>query len=431
MPARTTVAAPGPQRAAPDDVYRRLQALPGVDAVERIPGATGYRSYLLTFRQPVDHHRPRGATFEQRVTVMHRDVDRPVSLGTSGYQVVPQGTPSEITTTIGGNQVAVEHRYFKLSRPEHLHWQRDLTIWQAAADVHTVVQSLQQLYGRPWISSGVSKGGMAATYHRRFFPDDVRATVAYSAPNDVVDERDAYAGFLRRVGSDACREALTAVQRRLLGEERDTFLALAEADPALADSTWTTIEGLPRGYEAAVVSATFGFWTMQGAAGCDDVPGPGESPGAVYRWLSRTSSLEYFDDDVLDYRLPYYHQALQQLGSPTPDEAPLSDLLLYPGAAATASRVPSYLKPVPYDASAMRDVDRWVRTRATRILFVYGSDDPWRAEPFSCGDRARSRGCGRAVVPGGVHGSLIGDLPAAKRRAVVRQLRVWAGQPTR
>ena len=43
---------------------------------------------------------------------------------------------------------------------------------------------------------------MTATYHRRFFPDDVDGTVAYVAPNDVNNKDDrAYDQFFKTVGT--------------------------------------------------------------------------------------------------------------------------------------------------------------------------------------------------------------------------------------
>ena len=76
---------------------------------------------------------------------------------------------------------------------------RKLNIWQAATDHHRIVEALKPLYAGKWISTGASKGGMTSIYHRRFYPGDVDGTVAYVAPNDVVNGEDsAYDRFFRR-----------------------------------------------------------------------------------------------------------------------------------------------------------------------------------------------------------------------------------------
>src|SRR5207248_666989 len=91
------------------------------------------------------------------------------------------------------------------------------TILQAATDHHRLVQALKPIYAGRWISTGASKGGMVSVYHRRFYPSDVAGTVAYVAPNDVVDPVDGYSRFLDTVGSDpGCRAALKTAQQEAL-----------------------------------------------------------------------------------------------------------------------------------------------------------------------------------------------------------------------
>ena len=67
------------------------------------------------------------------------------------------------------------------SAPASMDWSK-LDIWQAATDHHRLVTALKPLYPARWISTGASKGGMASVYHRRFYPADVTATIAYVAP---------------------------------------------------------------------------------------------------------------------------------------------------------------------------------------------------------------------------------------------------------
>ena len=83
-----------------------------------------------------------------------------------------------------------------------------------------------------------------------------------------------------------------------------------------------------------------------------------------------------------------------------------------------------------FDGDAMRDIDRWVRTKSTRMLYVYGGNDPWGAEPFDCGRvRPAQRQCSVHVVDGGTHGARIAQLPEAERLALTRIIQRWAGLP--
>lgn len=73
----------------------------------------------------------------------------------------------------------------------------------------------------------------------------------------------------------------------------------------------------------------------------------------------------------------------------------------------------------------MRDIDRWVKHDAERIIYVYGGNDPWGAKPFKLG-----RGSDDSyvyTVPGGNHGSNIGQLPAAQSAEATAKVLEWAG----
>jgi hypothetical protein len=127
---------------------------------------------------------------------------------------------------------------------------------------------------------------------------------------------------------------------------------------------------------------------------------------------------------------PYYFQAATQLGAPAPYEDEIADLLHHPGHDVAASFLPDWLDPPAFDPDAMADVDRWVRTSASRMLFVYGELDPWSAEPFSCGPGGAERQCYQRWDPAGNHGATISQLPPASRRAALARVRQWAGLST-
>jgi hypothetical protein len=76
---------------APDTLLDRLRAVPGLTVEER-PGPAGYRYFVMSYAQLVDHARPERGTFQQRVTLLHRGLDRPTVLQTSGYGVTLTGS---------------------------------------------------------------------------------------------------------------------------------------------------------------------------------------------------------------------------------------------------------------------------------------------------------------------------------------------------
>ena len=431
-PERTAVATTSASASQEEPLEERIRDLPGVASVEEATAPEGYRFFLITFVQPVDHRQRNGATFEQRLTLLHKDVGRPMVMYTSGYNVSQSASRSEPTQIIDGNQLSMEYRFFEPSRPDAPDWPRQLTIRQAAIDQHRVIRSFQRLYTENWLTTGGSKGGMTATYHRRFFPDDVDGTVPYVAPNDVDNDRDAYASFLARVGTDPqCRQDLLGVQRRILGPDRPWFRDRTRVAAEAAGETWEIPGSLDRAMEVAAMDLYFTFWQYSPQSACADVPKEGASNEEIWDWTQGVVALTGYMDSSLEFYAPYYYQAAYQLGWYQTLVRPLRDVVRYGNDPVAAPKlIPHELRPVRFDRNAMHDIDRWVRTKSTRMLYVYGGNDPWGAEPFDCG-RARpvQRQCSVHVVEGGTHGARIAQLPEAERLALIRIIQRWAGLP--
>lgn len=179
------------------DILDRLLAIPGMSLVQEKP-YTGYRYFVLNYTQPIDHRHPSKGTFQQRITVLHKDTARPTVFYTGGYFVSTTPSRREPTQIVDGNQISMEYRFFTPSRPDPADWSK-LDIWQAASDQHRIFKALKPIYDKKWISTGGSKGGMTATYYERFYPRDMDGVVAYVAPNDVVNNEDsAYDRFFMR-----------------------------------------------------------------------------------------------------------------------------------------------------------------------------------------------------------------------------------------
>ncbi len=410
-----------------DDLLDRLHAIPGLTVVEElpVPNLPDARFFSMTYTQPIDHLRPWAGTFEQRVTLLHRDTSKPVVLFTTGYDLPILPFLAEPTRIVEGNQIAVEERFFVPSRPVPTDWSK-LNIFQAASDHHRVVKAFRRLYGAPWVSTGHSKGGMTSIYHRRFFPADVVATVAYVAPQDTFDDEDSrYQTFLDHVGNDpACRAALLAVQRQAL-LRRDEMLAMLSAYAAENGFTFTHLD-LEQSLESAVLDLYWTFWQYGKQADCPNVP-PADAPTAdIFKFMDDTVYFGFYTDQGLEPYIPYYYQAATELGSPAAPERDLLDLLHYPGFFGARAFVPAEI-PVRFHPLAMLDIDLWVRLFGRRLLFVYGSNDPWSAEPFELGPGTRDSYV--YTVAGGNHGSVIGRLPLSERYEAANRLRAWVNLP--
>ncbi|WP_442860964.1 S28 family serine protease [Amycolatopsis sp. CA-230715] len=421
-------AAAGAAGVVKEDIKDALARIPGLKVVSEGPAPTGYRFFKLTFTQQADYTNPKAGTFEQRLTLLHRDVDAPTVMFTSGYNVSESPNRSEPTQIVNGNQVSMEYRYFKPSRPAKENWAKQLTIWQAAVDEHRIVQAFKSIYHANWLATGGSKGGMTATYFRRFFPNDVNGTIPYVAPNDVIDSIDSYDKFLSKVGNDpGCRDALKAVQRDTL-VRRDELGALAAQESKEKGYTYKIVGSIDKSLELSTIDSYFAFWQYQKQADCATVPKPGAPAKDLYDWYTKVGTLTGYSDQALEGFIPYYYQAAVQLGAPEAYDSYLRDLLRYPGEDVPKTFVPKEIKLPRFDYLAMPDIDFWVRTQAKQMLYIYGGNDPWSAERFSPAKFPWSDNHAY-TVPGGNHGSKIAQLPADQAAAATATVRKWAGLP--
>ncbi|MFE1448728.1 S28 family serine protease [Streptomyces olivaceoviridis] len=410
--------------AEPTDIKDRLLSIPGMSLLQEKP-YPGYRYFVLNYTQPVDHRHPDRGTFQQRITVLHKDTSRPTVFYTSGYNVSTTPSRREPTQIVDGNQVSLEYRFFTPSRPAPADWST-LDIWQAASDQHRVYEALKPLYSANWLATGGSKGGMTATYYERFYPRDMDGVVAYVAPNDVVNTEDsAYDRFFERVGTKECRDRLNAVQREALvrrGPLEKKYAAYAAGN----GYTFTTIGGLDKAYEAVVLDYVWGFWQYSLLKDCDTVPADAATATDEEIWNSvdTISGFSAYTDQGLETYTPYYYQAGTQLGAPTIHFPHIERKLIRYGYQPPRNFVPRSI-PMRFQPDAMRDVDTWVRHHARHMLFVYGQNDPWGSERFRLGAGARDAYV--FTAPGANHGANVAGLVPDQKSLATARILDWAG----
>ncbi|WP_406330195.1 aminopeptidase [Streptomyces sp. NBC_00203] len=406
------------------DIKDRLLAIPGMSLVQEKP-YTGYRFFVLNYTQPIDHRHPSKGTFQQRITVLHKDTSRPTVFYTSGYNVSTNPGRREPTQIVDGNQVAMEYRFFTPSRPDPADWSK-LDIWQAASDQHRIFEALRPIYTKNWLSTGGSKGGMTATYYERFYPRDMDGVVAYVAPNDVVNDEDsAYDRFFTTVGTKECRDKLNAVQREAL-VRREPLEKKYEAYAADNGFTFTTVGSLDKAYEAVVLDYVWGFWQYSLLSDCAAIPADAATASDQDIWdsIDTISGFSAYTDQGLEPYTPYYYQAATQLGAPTIHFPYIEKQYVRYGYQPPRNFVPSSI-PTRWQLGVMRDVDSWVRHHAHHMLYVYGQNDPWGAERFRLGAGARDSYV--FTAPGLNHGANVAGLVADEKALATARILEWAG----
>jgi hypothetical protein len=404
----------------PAEIADRLAELEGVTVEAETTSVEGYQFFVLRFEQPVDHTNPDGPKFTQRVSLMHRDDTLPMVALTSGYWDYYGDRLYELSALIGANQISIEHRYFGESRPDPADWSK-LTIEQMANDEHVILTKLRSIYEGAFLTTGGSKGGMTAVYHRRFFPDDVEGTVPYVAPISFGAPDPRYLPFLDTLGPASCRQRVRDIAIEMLSNRRAMLTAKATAQAAQQHRVYSRVT-IDAAVEGAIYSLEWAFWQYSGFAYCPDVPDVTASNDEVWDFLDAVAPVTDNADDQIALFEAYYHQAYAQLGFPD-SGAMYLDAFAQFGDADYDGSLPAGV-PTYDDGAAMRDVETFVKERGERLLFVYGQWDPWTGGAFELGD---ARDSALFVQPQGTHGARIARLAPADRDAAFAKIEAWTG----
>ena len=400
-------------------LYRFLLSIPGAE-VEKLPCKPPFsEKFAIKVPQYIDHSDTVKGMFMQLVIIMHRHPDAPTVFTTEGYYgnyALRDQYRNELDDYLGANEVVVEHRYFGTSTPEPLDWEY-LTVENAANDHHRVIEMLKLYFTGKWVSTGISKGGQTAMYHRAYFPDDVDATVGYVCPlNFSIEERRCYE-FLDQVGSEVCRKRIHDFQEMLLCNKEKYFQAFRDE----ADRQGLTFTmGDTAGYELTVLEYSFAFWQW-GNSSCDAIPDEQARPQKAIEHLNRVAGLDWMSEEGIARMQPFFYQALTEIGFYGYDHSE------FPGCVnALSSQTLNFTCPdgvdCVYDPLPMEKVDNFVRHHGENMIFIYGEWDPWSAPAVQI---TRETNNFNVVKPEGNHGTRIRNLPDEQREKVLDALAEW------
>jgi len=381
--------------------------------------------YAVILEQPIDYTSLESPAFTQRFIIAHKGFDKPVVFITEGYSafygLMPRLIP-ELCAMLDANMVLVEHRYFAESVPKPLDWQY-LTVENAANDHHRIVEMIKPFYTGRWISSGISKGGQTALYHRYFFPEDVDATVGYVCPlNFSTEDRRVY-DFLENVGDSVCRQRVFDFQKMMLERETEllgTFQKLAEEKGQHYSG------GIRWGYELTVMEYSFAFWQW-GNYSCDQIPDASASPELLIRHLNAVAGLDWISEEGIAGMQPFFYQAMTEIGMYGYDLKAFGNLIRALDSGTFEFTCPDSVDCI-YDPVPMRKVDDFVRHEADKMMFLYGEYDPWSATAVQW---SGNPGVRVIYKPKGHHTTRIGNMPPSVQEKVCDQLRDWLEIPVK
>lgn len=397
------------------DLLTQLKALPNV-SVEKIVGDTTFTEYYeMWFTQPIDHENPELGTFKQRVLLGHRDLSKPMVVEIQGYNIWTEKA-GELSKLMDANQLTIEHRYFNHSRPDSLDW-KYLNIKQAAADQHTVIQSLKKIYTNKWISTGISKGGQTTIYHRYFYPNDVDVSVPYVAPMNLEREDKRIYKHLATVGSEEARSKVRNFQIACFKNRKQLL-------PLLKDyakkKKYNFKMGVEKALDLNILEYSFAFWQW-GNTTIDKIPKSNASASDLFAHLAKASPFNFFDSKKIKQQQPFFYQALTELGMYSYEVAPFKKYINYDKDLTFDFTLPEGADGT-FNPKSMLAVNQWLQTKAEKMLFIYGEYDTWSATQVDLKDNTK---CQKFIHPTGSHGTRIKSFTPEMQTKIVQTLETW------
>jgi len=401
------------------NLYELLKVLPGVTDVQKMETNANFKeAYIIMFTQPVDHHNPAGPKFQQRIFLSHDGYDKPTVMVTEGYNADYAANPrysEELARLFDANQIVVEHRYFGKSVPNPKDW-KYMTVEEAAADHHAVVELFKKLYTGKWITTGISKGGQTSIYHHYFYPNDMDATVAYVAPINFAQEDPREDTFLQKVGDKSCRARIFAFQQNVF-KNKSKLLPLMIKDSEKKNLHFTRLSP-DKAFNYMVLEYPFSFW--QWGSDCDKIPAKNISPEKLYDYFSNIVQPYYYSDEGMTAFEPFFYQANTELGYYGYDEKPFRKWLKnddYPNTIFAPQGVTTV-----YHPESMRKVDEWLQNKATNLICIYGGNDPWEASAARIDKNANTL---KMIGKGGSHATRIATLTKEQQEQIYSTLEKW------
>ena len=401
------------------DILTRLQNIPGATVLEIPPSAHFSRLFEMYFTQLVDHKNDNGSTFQQKIYVGHVAENLPVVLETEGYSR-DNFKMRDLAPAMQCNQITIEHRYNGSSKPNPIDWQY-LTIKQAADDVHEIVEKIKKIYSAAWVSSGRSKGGEAAIFHRRFYPDDVDGTVAIVAPLLFSENDQRIEEYLNTVGDAGCRNKIKYFQRNML-INADSIAALFPGYVSWVNDNYGTDFTFLVSYsdivKYAAIEYPFEFWSSP-FHDCSSIPSLSATPQDLFDHLMEVMDIFLFYSDYgIDFWRGWYYQAQTEIGDFKFNTEHLDYLL---GDIKDLADLYDFGAGLVFDPMPMQDINNWVQTEGDKIIFIYGENDPWTIAQFEIS----TLDVLKIINPATKHETSLYDLSPSDKNLIIEKLSDW------
>ncbi len=396
------------------ELYLWLNSQPDLTVKKLEPSENFSEIYEIFIEQPIDHFNPNSPKFKQQLFLSHKDEYLPMVAELDGYSV--NNRQNELSRLLECNQIIVEHRYFGESVPEPFDW-KYLDIRQAAADHHRIIQKLKEFYKDKWITTGISKGGSTVIFHKRFYPNDVDATVAYVAPVNRSTEDQRVYEWLKNVSTPECRDRVQEFQKLIL-RKRDIFYPMFLQNAEKENLSYNIV-GSEKAFEYSVLEYSFAYWQWSDGD-CSKIPDSTFSNEEIFEHFKANSGVDYFSDKDITSIYPFFYQCYTEYGYYAYETEPFKEYLKYADGK-TPFFIPDNLQ-LTFNPEPMKDISEWVENEGNNFIFIYGGNDPWTSTGVCLTGKTNSL---KLVLPNGSHRTRIRNFPQSDRDLIYSKLEEW------
>ncbi len=395
----------------------KIRSIPRVVEVKVAEAKFGKDNLEIMFEQPVDHAKPKGAKFQQRLILHNAGPNSPVLLGTEGYEA-GRLYGGELKTILGDpNQLTVEHRYFAKSMPSPVEW-KYLTVKNAADDMHDIVTAFKQIYSGKWVASGASKGGQTALFFKCYYPNDVDATVAYVAPINIGQEDPRIYRWLNTVGDEATRQKIRDLQIGFLKREDEIL-------PLLNAKAGDYSMGTNKAYEYGVLEFPFALW--QYGTKPEGLPAPDAPSADLVKAYRQVNAMFYYSDAGIKMFQAFMYQAFTEIGYYNYDIADFKPYLKANPNPTNMDLLPPGTKDgIVYNPATLAFVYNFLQYKADNVIYVYGETDTWSSTQMELIGRTNAV---KILVKGAYHNASIRLASPEQKESVISAIEKWMGMP--
>ena len=400
--------------------FEKLASIKDVVSIEKRDQVSHFdENYEIWFEQPIDHNDISKGTFKQRVFLGYENPTQPVIVELRGYGIGPESA-GELANHYKANQLTIEHRYFNNSRPEEVDW-NTLTLENAAKDQKIIIDAIKNtLYpDAKFISTGISKGCQTTMAHRRYFPNNVDASVCYVGPLNYQREDPRVYSFLNNVSTEEDRQKVKAFQE-LCFENRTPLLNMMKKVGEEKGMSWEF--GVDKAIDYTILEYSFAFW--QWGIPVSVIPSGNISNEEIYKHLINVVGYGFFEEKAVTDLQPYFWAALTEQGIYGYETAPFKKYL-------NTEEIYKFDWAFPegitkeFDLKPMQDIKSFLDASAEKILFIYGEYDAWSATAVELQDNASTREMYKFVQPKGNHRTRINTFDEESQKRMYDIIDSW------